>query len=165
MNEFFDIELESLPEDTDPLVFNLVDLWGAACADLSDAEVPSRLMLDGERLGRWRDHISIYEFLPDKNDFLIRIEGAMAIEMSGDNFKNTTPREIDLKFKTNLMSALRHTLSCKRPTFYRVRVMNARNEMCSWLRVLLPVQTQDRQNQPVSQVLGACFECPQSLMG
>ncbi|MEQ8393516.1 MAG: hypothetical protein RIB30_21210 [Thalassospira sp.] len=157
MYDSAEIELDGLAEDVDPNVVALVDAWLEASAQCAENDVPPRSVLTAERLGKWRDDISIYEFQPVKNDFLVRIDAPSIITLSGESFQGTTPREIDLKYGTNLMGALFRTMNEKRPTFQYVNLINAYGKQRHWLRILLPTRTVDQFNDPVHQVLGARF--------
>ncbi|WP_052657405.1 hypothetical protein [Thalassospira sp. HJ] len=154
-----DIELASLPDGIDGNIRALVDAWYEALGGCDANEVPSRSVLTAERLGRWRDHISIYEYQPEKDDFLVRLSAPSIVEASGESFQGTTPRAIDLKYGTCLMPALRKTLEIKRPTFHHISVDGPNGERQYWIRILLPAQTSDHFQAPVYQILGARFAC------
>ncbi len=155
--ESSDVELGGLPDDVDFKVIALVDAWYNALAQSEVNGVPPRTVLSAERLSMWRDHISIYEYLPIKNDFLVRIDASAIIAASGESFQGTTPREIDLKYGTCLMAALLKTMKERRPTFHYVRLVRHHDKQRQWLRILLPTQTTDQFGDPVCQVLGARF--------
>jgi hypothetical protein len=157
MLESPEIELDRLPDGVDHTVVALLDAWFEARAEAPDGELPSRAVLNAGRLELWRDNISIYEYLPDRDDFLIRLDAPTMIEARGESFFGSTPREIDLKFGTCLMVALRKALEEKRPTFYHVNLFGLKIPDQHWLRILLPAQTTDQNRKPVYQVLGARF--------
>ncbi|MBC06992.1 hypothetical protein [Thalassospira sp.] len=157
MHDASDIELAQLPDGVDGNIRAFVDSWYEALGDCREGELPSRAILNAQRLARWRDDISIYEFQPEKDDFLIRLSAPSSIESTGENFQGSTPRVIDLKYGTFLMQALRKTLQIKRPTFHHISVDGLNGERQYWLRVLLPCQTSDHFAAPVYQVLGARF--------
>ncbi|KZB68840.1 MAG: hypothetical protein CMO04_12365 [Thalassospira sp.] len=155
--ESADTELDGLPEDVDVRVIALVDTWYDAWTQTGVNSVPSRAILNAERLIRWRDEISVYEYLPVRNDFLVRIDAPSIVAATGENFQGSTPREIDLKYGTCLMAALLKTMYEKRPTFHYVNVAGNHAKHRHWLRVLLPAQTMDQFGDPIYQVLGARF--------
>ncbi|MHC8493952.1 hypothetical protein ACTU44_14720 [Thalassospira sp. SM2505] len=157
--ESSDTELEGLPDHTDARVISLVDTWYDAVMHAGGEGIPTRSILSAERLSRWRDDISIYEYLPIKNDFLIRIDAPSFVAASGESFQGTTPREIDLKYGTCLMAALLKTLNEKRPTFHYIQLVGQYGKCRQWLRVLLPARTTDQCGDPIFQVLGARFPC------
>lgn len=157
MIETSDVELSDLPDDIDRDIVAFVDMWYEAHAEMAGGEVPTRKVLSADRLSKWRDDICIYEYLPVREDFLVRIDAPSVVAINGESFQNGTPREIDLKFGTCLMAALLKTLRQKRPTFHYVRVVSEGGQPRQWLRVLLPVQTLDRRGNPIDQVLGVRF--------
>tara|TARA_E500000318_G_scaffold54591_1_gene50850 strand:- start:872 stop:1369 length:498 start_codon:yes stop_codon:yes gene_type:complete len=157
MVESPEIELDRLPDDIDHNIVELVDTWYAALAKTRDGEMPSRTVLSADHFSRWRDDISIYEYQPAKDDFLIRLDAPSMIAARGESFLGSTPREIDLKFGTCLLAALRKTLKERRPTFFYVNLFGPQGEHGKWLRILLPAQTKDQHGNPVQQVLGARF--------
>lgn len=157
MYDLTEIELDGLPDDIDHNVVALVDAWFEAFSQCQENEVPWRSVLTAERLNKWRDDISIYEFLPIKNDFLVRIDAPAIIALSGESFQGTTPREIDLKYGTNLMAALFKAMHEKRPVFHHVSAIGRDGARHQKLRILLPAQTIDQFHDTVYQVLGARF--------
>ncbi|RCK33857.1 hypothetical protein TH19_16770 [Thalassospira profundimaris] len=153
-----DTELDRLPDNVDSSIITLVDLWYDAFAQAGSETIPSRTILRAERLRQWRDDICLYEYLPVKNDFLVRIDAPSIVALNGESFQGSTPREIDLKYGTCLMAALHKTLKTKRPTFHYVHLIGPHGNRRQWLRVLMPAQTVDHLGDPVFQVLGVRFE-------
>lgn len=150
-------ELDGLPDDVDFNVVALVDAWYAAFDQSPEVDIPPRSVLTAERLSRWRDDITLYEYLPVKDDFLVRIDAPSIVSLNGESFQGSTPREIDLKYGTCLTAALYKTLRLKKPTFYYVSIPDSQGARRQWLRVLLPAQTVDHFGDPIYQVLGVRF--------
>lgn len=155
--ESSETQLDGLPDDVDFNVVAFVDAWYAALEQSPDKDMPLRSVLNAERLSRWRDEITLYEYQPIKDDFLIRIDAPSIVALNGESFQGSTPREIDLKYGTCLTAALFRTLRIKQPTFYFVSLADLQGKRRQWLRILLPAQTVDQFNDPVYQVLGVRF--------
>lgn len=155
--ESLETQLDGLPDDVDFNVVAFVDAWYAALEQTPGSEIPSRSVLNAERLSRWRDEITLYEYLPVKDDFLIRIDAPSIVALNGESFQGSTPREIDLKYGTCLTAALFRTLRIKQPTFYFVSLADLQGKRRQWLRILLPAQTIDQFDDPIYQVLGVRF--------
>lgn len=159
-----EVELERLPDGIDDNIIALVDFWYAALGRKEDDGLPSRTVLSGDRLGRWRDDISIYEYQPERDDFLVRLVAPNIVYARGESFQGGTPRAIDMKYGTCLTAGLHKTLKQKRPTFHHISTDGLSGETRHWMRILLPAQTLDRFQVPVRQVLGAQFSCAPMYM-
>ncbi|WP_417833928.1 hypothetical protein [Thalassospira xiamenensis] len=156
MAETTDFELDELPENIGPHVADLVRLWHEARAEDPEQIVPSRDILSAERLHRWLDDITIYEYMPIKEDFVVRIDAPSIVSLNRESFQRASPREIDMKYGTCLTAALFNTMMCGEPKFYHVTLAVRADQ--HWLRVLLPVRTRNRDRDLVDQILGIRFD-------
>ncbi len=156
MAETTDFELDELPENIGPHVADLVRLWHEARAEDPGQIVPSRDILSAERLHRWLDDITIYEYMPIKEDFVVRIDAPSIVSLNRESFQRASPREIDMKYGTCLTAALFNTLMCGEPKFYHVTLAVRADQ--HWLRVLLPVRTRNRDGDLIDQILGIRFD-------
>ncbi|WP_404420296.1 hypothetical protein [Thalassospira australica] len=156
MAETTDFELDELPENIGPHVTDLIRVWHEARAEDLTQIVPSRDILTAERLRRWIDDITIYEYMPLKEDFVVRIDAPSIVALNGESFQRASPREIDMKYGSCLTAALFNTMMCGEPTFYHVTLAVRADQ--HWLRVLLPVRTRNRDGHPVDQIFGARFD-------
>ncbi|AJD52360.1 MULTISPECIES: hypothetical protein [Thalassospira] len=156
MAETTDFELDELPENIGPHVADLVRLWHEARAEDPEQIVPSRDILSAERLHRWLDDITIYEYMPIKEDFVVRIDAPSIVSLNRESFQRASPREIDMKYGTCLTAALFNTMMCGEPKFYHVTLAVRADQ--HWLRVLLPVRTRNRDRDLIDQILGIRFD-------
>lgn len=147
-----EVRISDLPKDADPHVLTYVDTWWNAARD---GQVPHRKFLSGDVLSRWVDDISIYEYLPAKRDFVIRIDAPNIIAASGESYQGCSPRQIDLDFGTAVHPTLLEVIDQGEPMFHRVGYERLVWE--EWLRLMLPVQTTDKEGRPVQQVFVSHF--------
>lgn len=147
-----EIPIPQLPEDIDPRVLALFRVWQDA---RRGDEVPSRRDLTGEKLRPWIDDISIYEYIPERQDFIVRIDSPNMIAASGENYQGCSSRQIDLDFGTTLHSTLLGVVERKQPCFHMIDI--ERHVWEEWVRLLLPVQAHDRSGKVITQVLAAHF--------
>ncbi|MAZ31974.1 MAG: hypothetical protein CMO06_10460 [Thalassospira sp.] len=147
-----EIRLDDLPDDVDGHVSQLLALWQDACRG---GDIPDRGELSCEVLSAWRDDIGIYEYQPDRNDFLIRIDAPNMIAASGENYQGSTPRQIDLDFGTAVYPTLCEVVRTGQAQIHMIGV--ERIEWENWLRLMLPVRTRCRKGTPVIQVLVVHF--------
>ncbi|WP_417816181.1 hypothetical protein [Thalassospira alkalitolerans] len=147
-----EIRLDHLPEDADGRIFRLFDIWQDACPD---GDIPDRRDLGADRLAPWRDDIGVYEYLPARHDFIIRIDAPNMIAASGENYQGSTPRQIDMDFGTAVFATLCNVIATVAPQFHMIGVQRVQWE--NWLRLMLPVRTRCRKGDPVIQVLVVHF--------
>ncbi|HAY48859.1 hypothetical protein [uncultured Thalassospira sp.] len=147
-----EIEIPHLPEDTESRVRAYYEVWQAAA---KGGKVPDRKVLNGHVLAPWVDDICIYEYLPQKRDFIIRIDAPNIIEASGEDYHGCSPRQIDLDFGTTLHATLLEVIDHGKPAFHRIGY--ERKVWEEWLRLLLPVRATDRQGRVIDQVFVTHF--------
>lgn len=147
-----EVWIPHLPDDADHRVRLYVETWWAA---VRKGSVPDRKRLNADVLSQWIDDISIYEYLPKKRDFIIRIDAPNIIAASGECYQGCSPRQIDLDFGTTVYAALLDVIDNGKPAFCRVGYERYGWE--EWLRVMLPVQSTDRTGKPVKQVFVSHF--------
>lgn len=147
-----EIRLDELPEDAGGHISQLFGLWQGACRN---GDIPDRCDLNADILAPWRDDIGIYEYQPDRNDFVIRIDAPNMIAASGENYQGSTPRQIDLDFGTAVYPTLCEVVRTGLPQIHMIGV--ERIEWENWLRLMLPVRTRCRKGAPVIQVLVVHF--------
>tara|TARA_B100000674_G_scaffold15482_2_gene11220 strand:- start:10818 stop:11300 length:483 start_codon:yes stop_codon:yes gene_type:complete len=147
-----EVWIPHLPDDTDHRVRAYVETWWDAARN---GQVPDRKRLNADVLSQWVDDISIYEYLPDRRDFVIRIDASNIIAVSGECYQGCSPRQIDLDFGTTVYPALLEVVDTGKPAFCRVGYERASWE--EWLRVMLPVRTTDRAGRPIKQVFVSHF--------
>ncbi|KEO53783.1 hypothetical protein [Thalassospira permensis] len=147
-----EIRLDDLPDDVDGQVSRLLALWQDACRD---GDIPDRRDLDSDMLAPWCDDIGIYEYQPDRNDFVIRRDAPNMIAASGENYQGSTPRQIDLDFGTTVYPTLCEVIKTGQAQIHMIGVERAQWE--NWLRLMLPVRTRCRKGDPVIQVLVVHF--------
>ena len=94
MAETTDFELDELPENIGPHVTDLVRVWYEARAEDPKQIVPSRDILTAGRLRPWIDDITIYEYMPLKEDFVVRIDAPSIVALNRESFQRASPREI-----------------------------------------------------------------------
>ncbi|HBN47908.1 MAG TPA: hypothetical protein DD465_01590, partial [Thalassospira sp.] len=102
------------------------------------------------------DDITIYEYMPIKEDFVVRIDAPSIVSLNRESFQRASPREIDMKYGTCLTAALFNTMMCGEPKFYHVTLAVRTDQ--HWLRVLLPVRTRNRDRDLIDQILGIRFD-------
>jgi hypothetical protein len=149
-----EVRIPHLPDDTDHRVRAYVEIWWDAARN---GQVPSRKRLHTDVLSQWIDDISIYEYLPEKRDFIIRIDAPNIIAASGECYLGCSPRQIDLDFGTTVYPTLLEVIASGKPAFHRVRLERTTWE--EWLRIMLPVQTSDRSGKVIQQVFVSHFLC------
>lgn len=147
-----EVRIPHLPDDTDHRVRAYVEIWWNAA---HNGEVPDRKRLNADVLSQWIDDIGIYEFLPEKRDFVIRIDGPNIIAASGECYQGCSPRQIDLDFGTTVYQSLLEVVDSGKPSFHLVGYQRMVWE--TWLRVMLPVQTTDRSGKVIKQVFVSHF--------
>lgn len=147
-----EVRIPHLPDDTAHRVRAYVETWWDAARD---GQVPDRKVLSGDVLSQWVDDISIYEYLPEKHDFVIRIDAPNIIAASGENYQGCSPRQIDLDFGTTVYPTLLEVIDQEKPAFHKVGYERLVWE--EWLRLMLPVQTRDKAGNRVQQVFVSHF--------
>ena len=147
-----EILIPQLPDDTDCHVRAYYEAW---CSAVRNGNVPDRKVLSGDVLAPWIDDICIYEYLPQKRDFVIRIDAPNIIAASGEDYQGCSPRQIDLDFGTTLHTTLLGVVDRGEPVFHLIGY--ERKVWEEWLRLLLPVRATDRQGKVISQVLVTHF--------
>ena len=144
--------LNRLPEDVPDRVHKLFDVWRAATCGNA---LPDRKDLSSDTLSLWINDIGIYEYLPDRRDFVVRIDAPNMIAASGENYQGCSPHQIDLDFGTRVHATLLDVIDSRQPAFHIIGV--ERKVWEEWVRLLLPVQTRDRAGKAVLQILVAHF--------
>ncbi|MEQ9346714.1 MAG: hypothetical protein RIG26_09755 [Thalassospira sp.] len=147
-----EVRIPHLPDDVDHRVRAYFETWHNA--KHGDA-VPHRKVLNGDVLAAWVDDISIYEYLPKKRDFIIRIDGPNIIAASGESYLGCSPRQIDLDYGTTTHATLLGVIDEGKPAFHRVGLELKVWE--EWLRLMLPVRTSDRDGSMIQQVFVSHF--------
>ncbi|MDG4719414.1 hypothetical protein [Thalassospira aquimaris] len=147
-----EIRIPQLPGDTDNHVRAYYKAW---CDAVRGNNVPDRKVLSSDVLAPWIDDICIYEYLPHKRDFVIRIDAPNIIAASGEVYRGCSPRQIDLDFGTTLLATLLDVIDRGQPVFHKIGY--ERKIWEEWLRLLLPVTATDRQGKVISQVFVTHF--------
>ncbi|BDW88656.1 hypothetical protein [Thalassospira tepidiphila] len=147
-----EVRVLHLPDDTDYRVRAYVEIWWDAARN---GQIPDRKRLNADVLSQWIDDICIYEFLPEKRDFIIRIDAPNIIAASGECYQGCSPRQIDLDFGTTVYPTLLEVIDTGKPAFHRVG--HERMVWEEWLRIMLPVQTTDRAGKVIKQVFVTHF--------
>ncbi|MHC8493953.1 hypothetical protein ACTU44_14725 [Thalassospira sp. SM2505] len=147
-----EVLIPQLPDDTDSHVRAYYETWREAARNGS---VPDRRVLTSDVLSPWLDDICIYEYLPQKRDFVIRIDAPNIIAASGETYLGCSPRQIDLDFGTTLHAVLLEVIDNGAPAIHRIGY--ERRVWEEWLRLLLPVTTSDRQGGVIHQVFVTHF--------
>ncbi|MFV1850026.1 MAG: hypothetical protein ACMZ66_04855 [Thalassospira sp.] len=147
-----EIFIPELPDDTEHRVRAYYETW---CEAATGGGVPDRKVLSVDRLAPWLDDISIYEYIPRKRDFVVRIDAPNIVEASGESYLGCSPRQIDLDFGTTMHATLLGVIDDRRPAFHRVGL--ERKIWEEWLRIMLPVRTTDRDENPILQVFVSHF--------
>jgi len=147
-----EVEIPQLPDDVEHRVRAYFETWHNA---MSGGNIPMRKVLNGDVLAAWVDDISIYEYLPKKRDFIIRIDAPNIIAASGECYLGCSPRQIDLDFGTTMHATLLGVVDEQKPAFYRVGL--ERKVWEEWLRLMLPVRTTDRNGHLIKQVFVSHF--------
>lgn len=147
-----EVFIPHLPDDTEHRVRAYYETWREAAVGVA---VPDRRVLSGDILAPWIDDISIYEYIPHKRDFVIRIDAPNIVAVSGESYLGCSPRQIDLDFGTTMHATLLGVIDDRRPAFHRVGL--ERKVWEEWLRLMLPVRTIDRAGDPVLQVFVSHF--------
>lgn len=144
------VRLENADRDLSPLAASLLEYWQAGKPQKG---VPDRQAFDAARLGKWLGYLSIYERMPEQNDFRNRLEGTYVGNLTGENWTNRRASEVDARFGSTFLSDLQEVCDLGEPTAHLIKVFQKDYSVAE--RVLLPVSTV--AGGPADQVFVAIF--------
>ncbi|MBC06993.1 PAS domain-containing protein [Thalassospira sp.] len=117
--------------------------------------LPTRDDFSPDHLAPWIEDISIYEYVPDKDDFQILLEGENIVALTGEDWRGAFAREIDCHYSTSLHAAMTTARVTGAPQIHHLQIFQ--KEWQSGLRLLLPVTLQKSGKEDVLQVFLAIF--------
>ena len=147
-----EIPLTYLDDDAPPAAQALLDFWNAHA---SEGNLPTRSDFQPDNLIPWIDDISIYEYVPEKDDFQIRLEDENIIALTGENWRGAFAREVDCRFSSGLHAAMTAVRTTLRPQIHHLRIFQ--REWQSGIRLLLPVLLQKPDKEDIIQIFLAIF--------
>ena len=131
----------------------LLEFWNAHAS--AAGHIPTRTAFRPENLMPWIDDIAIYEFIPEKDDFLIMLEGENIVALTGENWRGAYAREVDCQFASDLHGALTTVRKTLMPQMHYLRIFQ--RQWRRGIRVLLPVLRQKEGKEDGLQIFLAIF--------
>jgi hypothetical protein len=147
-----EIPLTYLDDDAPRAAQSLLAFWNAHA---SKASIPTRTDFRPDNLTPWVDDIAIYEYVPEKDDFQILLEGENIVELTGENWRGAFAREVDCRFSSSLHAAMSEVRSTGWPQIHHLRIFQ--REWQRGIRLLLPVLLQKPGKEDVIQIFLAIF--------
>lgn len=147
-----EIPLKYLDRDAPRAAHALLEFWKAYA---SDGNIPTRTDFQPDNLTPWIDDIAIYEFVPEKDDFQILLEGENIIALTGENWRGAFAREVDCRFSSSLHATMSEVRTTGRPQIHHLRIFQ--REWQRGIRLLLPVLLQKPGKEDVIQIFLAIF--------
>ncbi|WP_339857597.1 PAS domain-containing protein [Thalassospira alkalitolerans] len=144
--------LDKLPDNAPQAACDLLDFWHRS---RQEDGLPSRTEFSPVHLGPWLDDISIYEYVPSKNDFQIVIDGENIVKMMGEDWRGGYAREIDFRSDTSIHSALSVVRETEQPQIHLIHIF--RKDWSRGVRLLMPVLRPCVGKKDVLQVFMAVF--------
>lgn len=117
-----------------PLAVSLLRFW---YAHRLDTGLPDRRTFDPAGMATWLGYISIYEYIPEREDFRNRLEGSFTVDKTGENWTGRYASEVDSKFGSRFLAELLETRSQRAPRIDLIQIFQ--NDFGVAERLLLPV--------------------------
>ena len=147
-----EVPQEFLDDDAPPDAHTLLDFWNAHA---KNGQIPTREEFRPDALEPWIGNICIYEYVPQKDDFLILLEGENVIALTGENWRGAFAREVDCRYSSGLHSAMTTVRLSAKPQIHQLRIFQ--KEWQKAIRLLLPVLLQKPDKKDALQIFLAIF--------
>ncbi|KJE37074.1 hypothetical protein UF64_01730 [Thalassospira sp. HJ] len=147
-----EIPQDTLDETAPAKAHDLLAFWHKHA---SKRQLPTRGDFRPGNLGPWIEDISIYEYVPEKDDFQIRLEGENIVALTGEDWRGAFACEVDSHFSTSLHAAMTMVRMTGEPQLHHLQVFQ--KDWQSAIRLLLPVLLQKPGKEDVLQVFLAIF--------
>jgi hypothetical protein len=147
-----EIPLADLNEGAPPAARSLWEFWHAHA---SGGNIPTRQDFRPDNLAPWLDDICIYEYVPEKGDFQILLEGENVVALTGENWRGAFAREVDSRYSSHLSATMNEVRTNLSPQLHHLRIFQ--KEWQSGIRLLLPVLLQKPGKEDIIQIFLAIF--------
>ena len=145
--------VDAVPPHADRRVQSLLDFWQRHCVG---GQRPTRVAFDALNLKTWLGYLSIFQFVPELDDFVNRLEGVHIVAMTGEDWTWRRARDIDNRFNSTFRDELIQARDHGRPLIHLVQVFQV--QYVNATRMLLPVSVAG-EGSP-DQVFMAMFPDP-----
>ncbi|WP_420403701.1 PAS domain-containing protein [Nisaea sp.] len=115
--------------------------------------VPDRIAFSPDALQKWLGHISIYEYVPARSDFINRLEGTLITDMTGQDWTGRWASDVDRSFGSTFLEELEEIRAAATPSIDSVRIYQKKYRTAT--KVLMPIAENERRN--ADQVFLAMF--------
>lgn len=123
-------------EALNPLVGSLLEFWHE---NRLDTGLPDRNAFDPARMTDWLGYISVYEYVPAKDDFRNRLEGSYVADLTGENWTGQCASAVDAKFGGRFLTELQEIRRTRMPSVDLIQVFQ--NDYGMAIRAMLPVSS------------------------
>lgn len=121
----------------------------------SKRHLPTREEFRPEKLRAWFENIAIFEYIPEKDDFQVLLEGENIAVLTGEDWRGGLAREVDSQFSSTLHASMTVVRMTGEPKIHHLQVY--KNNWQNAIRMLLPVLLQKPGKEDVLQVFLAIF--------
>lgn len=142
--------IEGLPESGYEEIAGLIAFWNA---HRQPGMLPSRSVFDPFNLRPWLGYVDIYEFHPQAQDFLIRLNGSHVVELTGEDWTGRMISEVDRKFRSTLHADLMECMQEAGPILHTMPIFQRPHLRA--VRLLLPLARE--KGGPADFVLMALY--------
>ena len=118
-------------------------------------QLPTRGDFRPGNMRAWIDDIAILEYVPQKDDFQVRLEGENIVALTGEDWRGGYARELDCQFSTSLHPAMTMVRMTGQPKLHHLQVF--KSDWRNAIRMLLPVVLQKPGKEDVLQIFLAVF--------
>lgn len=147
-----EIPLTHLDDGAPPAARALLEFWNMHA---SAGKIPTRRDFHPDNLVPWLDDICIYEYVPDKDDFQILLEGENVVALTGENWRGAYAREVDSRYSSHLHATMTEVRMTRSPQIHHLRIFQ--KEWQGGIRLLLPVLLQKPGKEDIIQIFLAIF--------
>ncbi|NIY74045.1 PAS domain-containing protein [Thalassospira sp. HF15] len=147
-----EISQDELEDNVPAKARELLAFWNKHA---SGRQLPTRGDFRPGNLRAWIEDISIFEYIPEKDDFQIRIEGENIAALTGEDWRGGFARELDSQFSTSLHASMTVLRMTGKPKLHHLQVF--KSDWHNAIRLLLPVLLRKPGKEDVLQVFLAIF--------
>ena len=147
---FLETTARTFHEQMNSSAISLLAHWYSNCRN---SLVPNRIAFSPDALQEWLGYISIYEYVPERCDFINRLEGTLITEMTGQDWTGRWASEVDQSFGSTFQEELAAIRATATPSIDSVRIYQKKFRTAT--KVLMPVEEMGRRK--ADQVFLAMF--------
>jgi len=118
-----------------------------------EGSIPDRKTFNPHALQKWLGYISIYEYDPDRRDFMNRLEGTLITEMTGQDWTGRWASDVDRSFGSTFLEELAAVRTKATPSIESVRIYQKKYRSAT--KLLMPIK--ENRYRRTDQVFLAMF--------